>query len=431
MHELQGEAVELLQRLIRMNTVNPPGAERQAIDLLAGLLDDAGFGCEVVADDPERPNLVATLGGREDGPVLGYLGHVDTVLADAGEWSRDPWSGDLADGSVWGRGALDMKGQVAAEVVGALAVARAGGPSRGTLKVMAVSDEEAGGRWGAKFLTEEHPELARCDYLLNEGGGDRFEYAGTPYQGVCVAEKGTFRFSVVTSGVAGHGSNPNLGDNALLKLAPLLTALGRHRPAHVLTEEPLAFLAAIGEDGDPEEALERVRAAEPRLASMIEPAFGVTLAPTMAGASPKINVIPSRAELRIDCRVPAGLGREAALAAAHEVLGENGYRLEFHEEDTPGNRSPTSSRLMDAIADWVAEQEAGARVAPHVLPGFTDSRWFRAAFPECVAYGFFPIRRMSLWQTAPLIHSADERIPAEDLGDAAGFFAWLPGRLLV
>src|SRR5215208_7636078 len=124
MHDLEGETVELLQRLIRMNTVNPPGRERQAIDLLAGLLDDAGFRCEVVADDPERPNLVATLEGREDGPALGYLGHVDTVLADAEAWSRDPWSGDLADGCVWGRGALDMKGQVAAEAVGAIAVAR-------------------------------------------------------------------------------------------------------------------------------------------------------------------------------------------------------------------------------------------------------------------------------------------------------------------
>jgi acetylornithine deacetylase/succinyl-diaminopimelate desuccinylase-like protein len=429
MHELQGEAVELLGRLIRMNTVNPPGAERPAIELLAGLLDDAGFDCEVVAEDPERPNLVATLRGREDGPVLGYLGHVDTVLADPAEWSRDPWSGEEIDGFVWGRGALDMKGQVAAEAVGAMAVARAGGLERGTLKVMAVSDEEAGGRWGAKFLTEQHPDLARCDYLVNEGGGDRFEYAGAPFLGVCVAEKGTFRFSVVTSGVAGHGSNPNLGDNALLKLAPLLTALGERRPSHVLTEEPVAFLAAIGEDGDPEEAFERVRRAEPRLAAMIEPAFGVTLAPTMAGASPKINVIPSRAELRIDCRVPPGLGREAAVAAAHEVLGGNGYRLEFHE-DTPGNRSPVASPLMDAIAEWVGEQEPGARVAPHVLPGFTDSRWFRAAFPECVAYGFFPIRRMSVWDAAPLIHSADERIPSEDLGDAAGFFSWLPGRLL-
>jgi acetylornithine deacetylase/succinyl-diaminopimelate desuccinylase-like protein len=429
MHELQDEAVELLQQLIRMNTVNPPGAERQAIELLAGLLDDAGFSCEVLAEDPERPNLVATLPGRADGPVLGYLGHVDTVLADPVEWSRDPWSGELADGCVWGRGALDMKGQVAAEVTGAIAIARAGGPARGTLKLIAVSDEEAGGRWGAKFLTEEHPDAARCDFLLNEGGGDRFDYAGTPFHGVCVAEKGTFRFSVVTSGVAGHGSNPNLGDNALLKLAPLLQSLGERRPSHALTDEPEAFLRAIGETGDPEAAFERVRTVEPRLAAMIEPAFGVTLAPTMAGASPKINVIPSRAEIRVDCRVPPGLGREAALAAAHEVLGGNGYRLEFHE-DTPGNRSPTASPLMDAIAEWVDDQEPGAKVAPHVLPGFTDSRWFRVAFPECVAYGFFPIRRMSLWETAPLIHSADERIPAEDLGDAAGFFAWLPGRLL-
>jgi acetylornithine deacetylase/succinyl-diaminopimelate desuccinylase-like protein len=149
--------------------------------------------------------------------------------------------------------------------------------------------------------------------------------------------------------------------------------------------------------------------------------LGVTLAPTMARASDKINVIPSRAELQVDCRVPPGLGREHAERRIHEVLGGDGYELEFTEQ-TIGNSSPVESTLMDAIRDWIAANDADARVVPTMLPGFTDSRTFRAAFPDAVAYGFFPQRHMTLYETAPLIHSADERIDVRDLAYATRFF---------
>src|SRR5947209_14707855 len=149
-NELQDHSVVLLQELIRFDTVNPPGNERPAIEHLDGYLSEAGFDTEILAADPERPNLVATLDGQGDGPVLCLLGHVDTVLADAADWRHDPWSGDLADGFVWGRGALDMKDQVAAEAVAAAGLARQGWrPSRGALKLVFVSDEETGGDIGA------------------------------------------------------------------------------------------------------------------------------------------------------------------------------------------------------------------------------------------------------------------------------------------
>jgi acetylornithine deacetylase/succinyl-diaminopimelate desuccinylase-like protein len=438
------EAEELLRGLIRFNTVNPPGNERGAQEYLADHLATAGFDCELLGVEPGRPNLIARLGpaggtggvpaAQSTGPRLCYLGHVDTVLADPGEWSHDPWSGDLAEGFLWGRGALDMKSQVAAEVAAAAALARSGWrPARGELLVVSVVDEETGGSLGAQWLTETHPEKVRCELLLNEGGGACFEYGGRRRYGVCCAEKGVFRFTLITEGVAGHASMPGMGENALLKMAPLLERLGSRQPSYRLTEEPSAFLRGIGED--PDDALgsvERLRAADERLATMFEPMLGVTFTPTRIRASEKINVIPSRAELKVDCRVPPGLGEAEVRDGILEVLGdeaEGGWRLEFSER-VAGNSSPMRSHLMDAISSWIGERDPGAGVVPVILPGFTDSRHFRAAFPECVAYGFFPHRHQSMLHTAPLVHGADERIDVRDLGLACELYRDLALRLL-
>jgi len=432
MEDLQAEATELLQRLIRFNTVNPPGAERPAQEHLAGLLRDAGFAVELLGRTPERPNLVARLAGAGDGPTLCLLSHVDTVLATAENWEHDPWSGDLADGCVWGRGALDMKSQTAAEVTAALHLARAGWrPARGDLLVVVVVDEETGGAEGAEWLCAEHPDKVRCDLLLNEGGGPVIPYDGGRVYGVCVAEKGVFRFTLRTAGVAGHASMPRIGENALLKMAPLLRAMDERQPAFDLTDAPSALLERLGiaVDGDPGAALERLRARDSALADLVEPMLGVTLAPTRISASEQINVIPASAELQVDCRVPPGLGREHAERRVREVLGADGYRLRFFEE-VVGNASPSDGPLMEAIVDWVGEQDTEARVVPTMLPAFTDSRTFRDAFPEVVAYGFCPHRHMTIYETWPLVHSADERIDVRDLGFAATFFRDVTVRLL-
>lgn len=439
--DLAAEAERLLSGLIRFNTVNPPGNERAAQEFLAAHLSAAGFECELLGAEPERPNLVARLRGHSgDGPTLCYLGHVDTVLADAADWTRDPWSGDIADGFLWGRGALDMKSQVAAEIAAAASLARSGWrPAHGELLIVAVVDEETGGSLGAQWITQTHPEKVRCDLLVNEGGGAVFEYGGPPARrcyGVCCAEKGVFRFTVTTDGVAGHASMPSMGENALLKMAPVLDSLAARQPAYRPTAEPLAFLAGIGEDpDDPHGSLARLRAADERLATMFEPMFGVTFTPTRISASEKINVIPSRAELKVDCRVPPGLGEDTVLEGIAEVLGDGmnshppAWRIDFTER-VVGNRSPIDSQLMDTISTWIAERDPGAQVVPVILPGFTDSRHFRLAFPECVAYGFFPHRHQSLLETAPLIHGADERIDVRDLAFAAELFRDLAVRVL-
>jgi len=431
--DLERQSVTLLQELIRFDTVNPPGNERAAIEHLERYLSEAGFDTEILAAEPERPNLVATLDGQGDGPVLVLLGHVDTVLADASEWRHDPWSGDEADGFIWGRGALDMKNQVATEAVAAASLAGQGWrPASGALKLVFVADEETGGDVGAHWLTDTHPDKVRCDFLLNEGAGEVFAYGGRRRYGVCCGEKGIFRFNVTALGTAGHASMPRLGDNALLKLAPVLNALAHQPESFDLTEAPAAMLRVLGEDpGDLSAAMMHIEAEEPRLRTLVEPMLGVTLTPTMASASSKMNVIPSRAQVRIDCRVPPGLGEDAVWRRIHQVLGEptDQLRIDFTEQ-VVGNSSSPESVMMTAIEEWIAANDPGATTVPVILPGFSDSRWFREAFPECVAYGFFPQRHQTMLEASPLMHNADERIDVRDLGFAAGFYRDIIAQLL-
>jgi acetylornithine deacetylase/succinyl-diaminopimelate desuccinylase-like protein len=326
-----------------------------------------------------------------------------------------------------------MKSQVAAEAVAAVSLARSGWrPARGALKLVFVADEETGGDVGARWLTEQRPDEVRCDLLINEGGGGHFDYAGRRRYGVCCGEKGIFRFKLTARGAAGHASLPRTGENALLKLAPVLARLGAEQPAYDLTEAPLALLAGLGEDpADPAGAVERIAAEQPALRILVEPMLGVTLTPTMIHASDKINVIPSRAYVKVDCRVPPGLGEELALRRLHEVLGEAGEGLEVEfTEKVHGNVSSPRSPLMGAIERWVARTDPGASTVPVILPGFSDSSWFRAAFPELIAYGFFPHRHQPLLQSAPLVHNADERIDVRDLGVAADCYADLARELL-
>jgi acetylornithine deacetylase/succinyl-diaminopimelate desuccinylase-like protein len=422
---LERETTSVLQRLVRFNTVNPPGNERPALEYLASYVGAAGFETELLGAEEERPNLIATLPGAADGPTLGFLGHVDTVLADPAEWSHDPWSGDVADGFLWGRGAVDMKSQVAAEAAGAVSLASAGWrPARGRLRLMFVSDEETGGSLGARWLTEQHPDKVHCEMLINEGAGEVFEYGGRRLYGVCCAEKGLFRFKLTARGVAGHASMPRMGDNALLKLAPVLAKLGEAGVTYDIGAIPGALLKGLGHDpGDPAGAVARIAEADPVLVALIEPLLGVTLTPTMAHASDKINVIPSRAEVWVDCRVPPGLGEERVRQRVAEALGSSAEAVELaFTEITPGNESVIESPLMEAISRWLQANDAGAETVPMLLAGGSDSRWFREAFDDCVAYGFFPQRHMDIFETSPLVHGADERIDVRDLGFAAGFY---------
>ena len=432
---LGSSAVELLGRLIQTNTVNPPGNEGDAQELLRERLSAAGFECELLEAEPGRPNLVARLRGAQDGPTLAFLGHVDTVRADPDEWTFDPWVGDVADGWVRGRGALDMKGQVASEVAACLSLGESGWrPASGELLLVATADEEVGGDLGANWLCEQHPDKVRADFVVNEGGGDRVEVGDRRAYTLSVGEKGIFRMRLRAHGQAGHASMPRIGDNALLKLARCIAALSEQpepepSPVGEALLEALLGEPFTGEDGV-KAGLERLRAEQPLLADFLaEPMLSVTLTPTIAEGGKKANVIPSEAEVLIDCRVPPGYGKDEALAALRALIDEDGYTVEFSEA-VVGNSSPLDSPLRDAIEGWLGEIDPGAGIAPIVMPGFSDSNPFRTAFRDAVVYGFCPHREVGLLEGAPLIHGADERVPVSDIELAAGFFYELARRML-
>jgi acetylornithine deacetylase/succinyl-diaminopimelate desuccinylase-like protein len=213
---LRAEVTDLLSRLIRIDTTNPPGNETAAAELLREYLEASGLSCETYARVPERANLVARIRGRGDGPSLLFLGHTDVVLADAVEWSVPPFSGEVRDDEVWGRGALDMKGQVAANAVAIATLAREGFEPAGDVIFAATADEEVGENFGLSWLCEEHPDAVRCDYAVNEGGGDRLVLGGETYYVVTTAEKLTAPFNISVHGRSGLASMPGIADNALV-----------------------------------------------------------------------------------------------------------------------------------------------------------------------------------------------------------------------
>jgi len=412
---LRQEVTELLQELIRIDTTNPPGNETAAAELLRDYLEESGVQCELYAKIPERANLVARIPGRSDGPKFLFLSHTDVVLADAAEWSADPFGGELRDGEVWGRGALDMKGQVAAEAVAIASLAREGFEPAGDLIFCATADEEVGAGFGASWLCEEHPDAVRCDYLVNEGSGDRVVLGGRPFYLCSVSEKMSAPFRLRVRGRSGHASMPGIADNALVKAAPLIEALGAYKPERKLIPEVEALIETVtGErPTSPDELVQQARAVAPLLAEMVEPLLSLTLSPTMATASLKRNVIPAICDIVVDSRLLPGTTPEEQQRIVREVLGDGDYEIEVLESHG-GTRSAIESPLWDAVASWVETVDPGARPAPICVAGFTDSHWFREAFGT-VAYGFFPSRVMAIETAARLIHSSDERVPVEDL----------------
>ena len=428
---LRDEVTELLQELIRIDTTNPPGNETAAAEVLQAYLEDSGAEVELYARIPERANLVARIPGSGDGPTLLFLSHTDVVLADAAEWTADPFGGELRSGEIWGRGALDMKGQVAASAVAIASLAREGFEPAGDLIFAATADEEVGAGFGAQWLCETHPDAVRCDYLINEGSGERLELGGNPFYMCSVAEKMSAPFRLRARGRSGHASMPGIADNALVKAAPLITALGEYVPEQRLTPEVEALLEAVTGDrpASPAEALERAREIGEFFAEMVEPLLSLTLAPTMITASQKRNVIPAICDVVVDSRLLPETTTAEQHAIVRGLLGDGDYELEELEAHG-GTRSSIESPLWDAVADWVSDVEPGAKPAPMCVAGFTDSHWFREAFGT-VAYGFFPSRAMPAELAARLIHSADERIPVEDLELGVSFMRHAAQAMLV
>jgi acetylornithine deacetylase/succinyl-diaminopimelate desuccinylase-like protein len=408
------EVTPLLQELIRLDTTNPPGNETLAAELLRDYLEAAGVACALYARVPERANLVARIPGRGDGPSLALLSHTDVVLADAGEWERDPFGGELVGDEVWGRGALDMKGEVAASAVAVATLAREGWRGSGDLIFVAAADEEVGAGFGLQWLVEEHPDAVRADFSVNEGAGDRVELGGKVLYLCATAEKMSSPFELRVHGRSGHGAMPSIADNALVKAAPLVARLGAYGAEPQLIPEVEGFLRALLGDVPPaDEALARARGVAPLAGELIEPLLGMTVAPTKARASDKRNVIPALCTITVDVRLLPGQTPEEAEAALRACLGAGDYEL-VNTERFGGTRSEIGGPLWEAVTSFVETEEPGAAAAPLCVAGFTDSHWMREAFGT-VAYGFFPSRAMDPETGARLIHSADERVPVSDL----------------
>lgn len=410
---LREEVTALLRALLRLDTVNPPGRETAAAELLRDYLASHGIPCELYAKAPERANLVARLPGA-DGPSLGFLCHTDTVLADPKEWERDPWCGDVVDGEVWGRGALDMKGQVAASAVAFASLWREGFCPAGDLVLAATADEEVGAGYGLQWLVQAHPEAVCVDYALNEGGGERVVLGGRVYYLCATAEKASAPFLLRVRGRSGHASTPGIADNALVKAASYLGRLGAYSPPPELTPEVERFLElTLGEVPSAATAHDRARSLDPLAGALVEPLLSVTVSPTMIEASQQRNVVPALCEVTVDCRLPPGRSTAEVEPLLRSALGDGDYELEWIE-CSGGTRSPLDTRLWGALEEFVDEIEPGARLAPLACAGFTDSHWLRESFGT-IAYGFFPLRAMEAETVSRLVHSANERVRVDDL----------------
>ncbi len=422
---LRAEATDLLRALLRIDTSNPPGNETPAAELLAAYLADNGIESELVARDPGRANLVARLAGRGDGPSLMLLGHTDVVPADAGEWRQPPFAGVCDDeGYVWGRGACDMKNEVATRAVAFAEIARSGVTLDGDLVFLAVADEENGAEQvGMPWLAAERPDLG-TNYVLNEGAAERLELAdGRTVVTVNVGEKAAATVRVTALGTAGHSSIPYDVPHAVPILAELILRLAAYRPRRRVmppTEKLLEQL--VGPVGaDPDDAIARAVALHPALRELVGPLFSTTIAPTQLRGADAPNVLPGRASVDCDCRVLPGTSEAELRAELAEALGDDlPYELDVVYPLTGGTISDIDTPLWRACVAFVTDHDPDAIVLPTICNGFTDSHYLRAAFGS-VAYGFWPMRRTPYDVAAGGVHAHDERIHVDDLGYATRF----------
>lgn len=435
--DLQGEVVEVARALIRLDTSNAPGLDAHETAPAAYLRDyltGAGIDCELVARDPRRANLVARIPGTDPtAPSLAFVGHLDVVPADPRDWTHPPFAAVVDEGGwLWGRGAVDMKNEVAARAVAMAELARSGFRPRGDLWLIAVADEEDGmADVGMRWLLEARPDI-RPDLAINEGGGMRLPLAdGRVLQSVSVGEKGTYPVRVVAVGEAGHASTPDVGQNAVPLLGEVLRRVGRGMPTPEASPHVDAMLAVLlGSYDDRAAALAAAAALHPVLAHDLPALGGTTMAPTLLAGSVKRNVMPARASVELDCRILPGTSAADVERAVRTRLGTGlAYELEWPEPLIAGSASPPESVLMEAISRVLVDSGDDAALLPMLCTGFTDSVYLREAGTP-TAYGFSPFRSTSAEVIAEGFHNADERVHIDDLLLAVDFHVALARDLL-
>jgi len=440
---LEREVVDLFTALVRVDTTNPPGNETACALVLAEYLRDNGIESRLVGELPSRQNLVARLEGDRPGPILTLMGHMDVVPADAAEWSVPPFGGVVKDGFVWGCGSTDMKNQVAAEAVALARLKRSGASLAGTVKFAATVDEEDGEFCGVRWLCREEPEALRADYLLNEGMGGLWMAVGDRKVFLLAAgEKAFAQFRIRTRGRGGHASVPEKERSAVIDLARAVVALGAFDPPAIVSPMTASLIDALVTDAvlrarlqDPATARAagaELRRLDPEVASLVEPLLGATFTPTILTAGKAVNVIPTHAEASVDCRILPEMTPDGTRAMVAAVLDGLGIEWEFEWIDvTEPNMSPAPTPLSESIARVLSTDVPDAVLAPMCSGSFTDSRWVRERFPDCVAYGFAPFVAESFHaMQGGRDHEPDERILVEDVTYQALFFERLARDLL-
>jgi acetylornithine deacetylase/succinyl-diaminopimelate desuccinylase-like protein len=416
---------ELLQRLIQFDTTNPPGNEAECITFINGLLTEAGIETTILGQTPERPNLIAKLPGQGSASPLLLYGHVDVVTTENQQWQHPPFEGKVVDGFVWGRGALDMKGGVAMMLAAFLRAKYEDLKLPGDVILAIVSDEEAGGDYGSKYLVENHPDLFDgIRYAIGEFGGFTFYVGKQRFYPVMIAEKQICWLKATVRGPGGHGSLP-VHDGAMAELSRLLQRLDRRRfPVHVTPVARLMIKTIASAIGGLK-GLILGQLTNPLLTDRVVNILGEsgrifdsilhnTVSPTILHGSNKINVIPSEVMVELDGRLLPGYHPDDMIAELNRIVGDN-IEIEVVRHD-PGPAEPDMG-LFDLLAGILRQADSGSIPLPFLLSGVTDARFFSQLGIQ--TYGFLPMTLPEDFNFSQTIHAADERIPVESVSFGA------------
>ncbi len=415
---------ELLQRLIRFDTTNPPGNEAACVQYVAGLLAEQGIDYRIIAKDEARPNLLARLPGAGQAPPLLLYGHVDVVTAADQQWTHPPFSGAIADGFVWGRGALDMKGGVAMMIAACLRARANNFTPPGDVLLLVLADEEVGGRYGAGYLVNEHPQLFDgVRYGIGEVGGYTSYLKGRKYYPVQIAEKSGCGTMAIFRGPGGHGSMPLRG-GAMAKLGHALQVLNQNRlPVHVTPGVRLMIEALAGPlpADEREQVLGLLDPAQTDqvldelgdFGRWLEPLLHNTVNATIVEGGHKSNVVPSEVRLRLDVRILPGQDCESVHTELRDLLGPD-VELELQRMGGKGvSPENPDMGLYNTLADVLRQADPDAIPVPAITPAGTDGRWFSQLGIQ--SYGYLPMDLPPEIEFMSALHAADERIPVTSM----------------
>lgn len=424
---LTHETTELLQHLIRNACVNDgardSGEETRNADLLSSVLEGAGLDVERFAAVEGRDSIVARIEGTDpDAPTVCLMGHTDVVPAFTDGWREDPFGGELIDGEVWGRGAVDMLCLTASMAVATRHLADTGFAPKGTLVFLGVADEEAGGAHGAEWLAEHHWDAIDCDYVLTETGGQLLRAPAGNRVTLVAAEKGIGWRRLTVRGTPGHGSMPWGADNALVTAAEVVRRLAQHAATPQITKEWRALVDSMGLPEDQHAALTdpgRIRDALAHLPEELQP-FGhacthMTFSPNTAHGGQKANTIPDEVVLELDVRTLPGQTEQDVQDELRAALGDLYDRVEQEPiANRPGTTSPTGTPMWDLLERRLLRQYPQAQVIPTMLVGGTDASFFRERGVPSYGAGIFS-ERATYEQVRSRYHGIDERIDIESL----------------